>query len=184
MLLWTNDNLISTTQQGIERSLELWLCQFRDLEFSELITNTCDLAFLNALMPTGGGLEIPIIARLVIPREPGSYGDLLALWHEQTQPYYPHLGITVEAGVIGGSGSLMPPVDPGQAVTRRYRLWGTDSLVDALDIHKGPYQAFLDDSAHLRRFGIYVDGSSAQLRSRELLRAEPWNHRAFTLQPA
>jgi hypothetical protein len=182
MLLWTNDKILAT-QQGVEHSLELWLCQFRDLEFSELITNACDLAFLNTTIQEGL-IAVPAIARLVIPREPGVYAALLGLWHEQTQPHYPHLGITLDGGNLGGSGSMLPPMEPGQAITRRYRLWGSDSLVDALDLFPGPYQAFLDGSEGLHRFGISVDGSSARIRARALLRAEPYQHQAFTLQPA
>ena len=182
MLLWTNDQEMGGSAAAAQHSLELWLCQFRDLEFSELITSACDLAFLNTAMTDGSGLAFPAILRLVIAREPGVYEALLPLWHGQMQAHYPHMGVSVTDGGIGGAGSLMPPHEPGQVVTRRYRTWGGDAgTVDCADLFSLGYFAFLNQAPGFARYGVDVEDSRKQLRLTQLLQGEGYRHREFTL---
>ncbi len=186
MKFWTN-NPYSTLAEA-QQSLELFLCQFRDEEFSSLLTECCDIAFLNTTRQEGA-IAVPFILRLVACREPGAWREMLCLWHEFTQAHYPHLGVAITESGVAGSGGYAPQMQAGTPVTRRYRTWcgGLDlgnSLVDAVDVTED-YEAFINkaDRDRLFRFGVEVEDGRKQLHLTPLRIGEKYKHKAFTLQP-
>lgn len=183
MKFWTNNPY--STLNDAQQALEIFLCQFRDEEFSSILTECCDIAFINSVRQEGA-IAVPFILRLVACREPGAWRELNWLWHDSVQAAYPHLGVSVTEHGIGGSGSYLPPMEAGRPITRRFRAWTAGdlgSLIDAVDVTED-YEGFIlkGDRDKLFRFGVEVEDSRKQLKLAPLRIGESYKHQAFTLQ--
>jgi hypothetical protein len=199
MLLWTNEPVFSgrgVAPPGafdtITRSVELFLCSFRDRRLHEHVCGDCDIALLSEWRQSMDGVIIePMALRLVVPRDPGTYDVIREWWHVSTSHDYPHTGYTLTRNSFCG---FQAALEPGLPNTRRYALrhvpqFGPDGavsarpVVDAIDIWATGYSEFMS-RAYQRRltpFAVTVDDL------RKLIKVAPvdhfFKHQPFSLEP-
>jgi hypothetical protein len=199
MLLWTNDPAVSNpgaiapgALDSLTRSVELFLCAFRDRRVHEHLCGDCDIALFNDWRHTTDGLAIePMVLRLVVPRDPGTYDVIKEWWHVATAHEYPHTGYVFTRDSFCG---FQATPQQGAPNTRRYALrqvpqLGPDGVVsprpviDAIDLWPKGYPDFV---GRVYQRGI-VPLAVAVDDLRKLVRLsrvdQSFKHQPFSLEP-
>lgn len=188
MLLWTN---APPDPDALTRSLELFLCSFRDEKTHRHICGDCDVALISEWRTTDDGIAVePAVLRLVVPRDPGTFGAIAEWWHVSTMADYPHTGYELTAnGFLGYQAAN----DGDRPMTRRYALRMVPqlapdgiknrSIVDAIDLWPLSYQDFLQRAyrSRLMPWAVVVDDLRKLIRLKQV--DQFFKHQEFSLEP-
>jgi hypothetical protein len=187
MIIWTNDTAwTSGSPQALEsltKSVELFLCGWRDRRLHEHICGDCDLALIS-----GKRAGEACAVKLVVPRDQGSIRAIAEWWHVEAAHGWPHTGVhQTPTGYTGFQAETdgyqrfaiasYPDVNP---------LTGAIAPVqalDVLDLWLVGYPAWVRSAQgqRLMPFGVEVEDLRKLIRVVPI--TEKFRHQEFTLEP-